>query len=113
MRWMPANTLPDVMNRPGRCFIRVEGAKDHSGAKWHRVWTDLVHTTSETDWGFRRKDMIRIMQDGDMDYIERITHWMPAAFPPIAEMAEAGEALREEYPDHGPTDPWQTSEPNG
>lgn len=85
MEWQAGNTLPDVMERPGRCFIRIEGAKQHSGALWHRSWTDLVHTTSETHWGFRRADMERMIKDGDMDYIERITHWMPAAFPSVAE----------------------------
>ena len=85
MEWMLGETLPEVMSRPGRCFIRIEGAKEHSGARWHRTWTDLVNTSSETHWGFRHADMARIMRDGDMDYIERITHWMPAALPPIPE----------------------------
>jgi hypothetical protein len=81
MEWQAADTLPDVMSRPGRCFIRVEGWKRHSDAVWHRVWCDLVNTSSETLWGFRWADMDRIQRDGDMDYIESITHWAPAAFP--------------------------------
>jgi hypothetical protein len=83
MEWQPVETLPDTMNRPGRCFIRVEGYQEHSGVCWARVWCDLVHTNSETGWGFRRADMDRIMRDGDMIVLERITHWMPAAFPQV------------------------------
>lgn len=83
MEWQPSDTLPDLMERPGRCFIRVEGWAEHSGVMWHRVWCDLVHTSSETHWGFRRSDMDRIKRDGDMVGIDRITHWMPAAFPAV------------------------------
>jgi hypothetical protein len=83
MEWQSVETLPDVMNRPGRCFIRVEGYKAHSGQNWARVWCDLVHTSSETLWDFRKSDIERIRRDGDFDVIERITHWMPAAFPPV------------------------------
>lgn len=81
MQWMPGDTLPDTMSRPGRCFIRVEGWKEHSGVTWARVWCDLVHTNNETHWGFRAADIDRMCRDGDMDGIERITHWAPGTFP--------------------------------
>ena len=83
MEWQPGDSLPPTMERPGRCFIRVEGFKEHSGVTWHRVWCDLVHTNSETGWGFRQSDMNRIFRDGDMDVITKITHWMPAKFPGV------------------------------
>jgi hypothetical protein len=82
-RWQPVDTLPDVMNRPARCFIRVEGWKQYAGEMWNRVWCDLVHTSSETQWGVRREDMDRIMLLGDMDRIDSITHWMPVRFPAL------------------------------
>ena len=84
MEWQTAETLPDVMSRPGRCIIRVEGWRHHDGATWSRQWIDIVHTSSETRWGFRQRDITRIEHDGDMDGIDAITHWMPATFPAVS-----------------------------
>lgn len=85
MMWQAADTLPELDKRPGRCFIRVEGYQEHSGVCWKRDHCDLVHTSSETGWGFRQADMDRIMRDGDMVVIERVSHWMPAKFPEIVD----------------------------
>jgi hypothetical protein len=50
---------------------------------WHRVYCGSVCTSAESDWGFSIKDLERIMEDGDMLGIDRITHWMPAQFPSV------------------------------
>lgn len=83
MQWRPASELPDVMRRPGRCFVRVEGWRFHSGEKWARVYCGSARTSSETPWGFCAEDIQRLMSDGDMTGIDAITHWMPAKFPEI------------------------------
>lgn len=81
--WRQFSECPEVMKRPGRCFVRVEGWKEHSGSLWHRSHCGLAGTSSETVWGFRQKDIDRLMEDGDMDGIDEFTHWMPAVFPRV------------------------------
>lgn len=88
--WQPISTLPEFDKQPGRQFILVEGFKQHSGALWARKWADVafIRRSDQPDsiLGYRREDMDRIRRDGDMDCIERVTHWAPAKFPifPVA-----------------------------
>ena len=76
----PIEELPDWDHRPIRQFIRVEGAKEHSGESWHRVWFDVAYIERDAPFGYRQSDMERARKDGGMDYIERVTHWAPAVF---------------------------------
>jgi hypothetical protein len=82
-RWRPFEELPEPGNRPGRMFVRVEGWKTHSGATWYRMHCDLVCSRIGNRWCIRQEDIDRIMRDGDMDGIDRITHWMVAQFPAV------------------------------
>ena len=82
-QWQPWATIPPSWEgRPRLCFVHVIGVSFSRGIPFHREWTDVVHASSETKWGFRMEDMIRIQQDGDMDVIECIKHWMPLPEPP-------------------------------
>lgn len=85
MEWRPGTELPEVSNRPGRCFVRVQGWQAHSGTTWVRFHCDLVYTSDDNKWGFRQEDIDRIMHDGDMDAIDAITHWMPVTWPNVGD----------------------------
>lgn len=76
----PIEELPDWDHRPIRQFIRVEGAEEHSGSSWHRVWFDVAYIDRHAPFGYRVSDLARARKDGGMDYIEKITHWAPAVF---------------------------------
>lgn len=83
--WRPIETAPDFMNRPARQFIRIEGTREHSGGRWTRVWCGEAFIrmpgADGEMLGFRKADIIRLCEDGDMDlYTAKVTHWMPAKF---------------------------------
>lgn len=65
-------------NRPGRIFVRVEGWKEHSGAVWKREHADLVWTRPDEPFFIDPEGLKRILKDGGMDGIDRITGWCPA-----------------------------------
>jgi len=86
MKWIPILQRPDIIEQPGRQFIRLEGLRYHSGAYWKRVWCGEAFVrrpgTEGEMFQYRESDIRRLVEDGDMD-IEtvEITHWMPAVFP--------------------------------
>lgn len=83
-RWRPFEELPPDGERPGRIFVRVEGWRSHSGVTWHRVYCHIARTQNGAGLdAIMGDDRARIMVDGDMDGIDRITHWAAAQFPPI------------------------------
>lgn len=87
LRWIPMTYPVDGEHRAPRQFIRVEGWSNHTGGNitWHRLWCGIAWTRpiGERDelHGYRRQDIEQIMKEGDMDGIDRITHWMPVVWP--------------------------------
>lgn len=84
--WQPIETQPEFNHRPIWQFVRLEGWKEHSGTRWHRVCFGTASILREDNatslFGYRDIDIFRLMHDGDMDDA-RVTHWKPAeyAFP--------------------------------
>lgn len=78
--WKSSDELPDWDHRPIRHFIRAQGYKEHSGMQWGRVWFDVAYIDKKGHLGYRESDIARVMKDGDMDFVEEITHWRPAMF---------------------------------
>lgn len=89
MAWQPIEDQPEWDHRPIRQIIRAEGFKEHSGSCWHRVWVDVAYIERDAPLGYRASDLERIRKDGDMDFIERITHWKPAIFGRLPNAPEA------------------------
>jgi hypothetical protein len=84
MRWLPFDALPPDGERPGRIFVRVEGWRRHSDITWYREHCGMARTQNGAGLdAIMDEDRSRIMRDGDMDGIDRITHWMPARFPGV------------------------------
>jgi len=83
--WKPASELPAWDHQPGRQFIRLEGSREHSGGRWHRIYVGLafIRKPGEPDEikGYRSKDILQLCEEGDMDlWSAEVTHWAPAAF---------------------------------
>lgn len=88
MEWKPVSERPEWDQQPGRQFIRIEGSREHSGARWHRIFCGLayIRKPGEPDemHGYRDSDIVQLCQEGDMDlWSVEVTHWAPATFPPI------------------------------
>jgi hypothetical protein len=84
MRWLPFDSLPPDGERPGRIFVRVEGWRTHHGSTWYRAYCHIARTQNGAGLdAIMDKDRSRIMRDGDMDGIDRITHWCAARFPAV------------------------------
>ena len=84
--WQSIADQPPYMERPCRQFIRIEGRRYHSGVHWARVWCGeaFIRPDDADDGmlGYRKADMLRLCQDGDIEpETAEVTHWMPAAFP--------------------------------
>lgn len=89
MKWFPVCDRPSIDRQPGRQFIRLEGSSDHSGVSWARVHCGEAYTrklgSDDELLQYRRSDILRLCNDGDMDPTTAVvTHWMPAAFPPAS-----------------------------
>lgn len=88
MEWIPVSERPYIDCQPGRQFVRIEGSRDHHGAKWARVWCGeaFIRKPGSDDEmeQYRRADILRLCDDGDIDpWTAKVTHWMPAEFPPL------------------------------
>ena len=80
-KWQPIEWAPIFEDRPIRQLIVVEGQKHHSGASWFRRYVADAYISRNDPFGYRREDLDRAQRDGDMDYIEKITFWMPFILP--------------------------------
>lgn len=81
MEWLPIDTLPPPGERPGRCFVVVEGSKYHSDAIWRRQRAGVARTQND---GFYPLDIAAIEADDHMDPgTGKVTFWMPWCLPPI------------------------------
>lgn len=86
--WKPIAEHGPWDTQPYRQFIRLEGHREHSGARWARVYCGeaFVRPPDAPDglMGYRLEDIKRLCQHGDIDIESaKITHWMPVTFPPI------------------------------
>lgn len=74
--WKSIETLSEHPHTPGRIFVHLIGIQIHSGRYWHRSYTDLVYTRSDTPWRIAEDDLKRIMLNGDFKYIDKV-YWAP------------------------------------
>lgn len=74
-KWFPVDKISDNELRPSRQFIRVEGWKEHSGASFSRSYCGDAYVSLNHHLGYREEDLKKIMKDGDLDGIDKVTHW--------------------------------------
>ena len=81
--WRKMGDRPEWQHQPMRQFILIEGHKEHSDAKWMRRHVAMVWAERDGPQGYRRRDIIQALREGDMDDNGwTVAAWMPATFPP-------------------------------
>ena len=88
LAWQPIETHGPWDGQPYRQWIRIEGSREHSGARWARVYCGeaFVRPPGADDemLGYRQEDILRLCEHGDIDIeTAKVTHWMPASFPGV------------------------------
>jgi hypothetical protein len=86
--WKPISDRPEWDHQPIRQFVMLVGSCTHHGDTWARAWAGeaFIRKPGVADemLQYRLQDILRLCRDGDIDpETARITHWMPATFPPL------------------------------
>lgn len=84
------DTLP-FDKRPSRQFVWLSGEKFHSGVRWRRDWWGVAFIrpddAEDGRQGYRRADIERLEEEGDMDPgSAEIFGWLPACTPAYFDM---------------------------